>query len=102
MELMLTNRTLTAREAEAIGMVTRVVPDAELLTQAESLAKELAQGPTQAFGGVKRLLYASSNNSLHEQMEVETAVIADLSRTADAREGMAAFLGKRAAKFGGV
>jgi 2-(1,2-epoxy-1,2-dihydrophenyl)acetyl-CoA isomerase len=102
MDLMLTNRTLTAREAETIGMITRVVPDAELLTQAESLANELAQGPTQAFGGVKRLLYASANNPLHEQMEIETAMIADLSRTADAREGMAAFLGKRAAKFGGV
>jgi 2-(1,2-epoxy-1,2-dihydrophenyl)acetyl-CoA isomerase len=99
MELMLTNRTLTAREAEAIGMITRVVPDAELLSQAENLAKELAQGPTQAFGGVKRLLYASSNNPLFEQMEIETAVIADMSRTADARDGIAAFLGKRAAKF---
>jgi 2-(1,2-epoxy-1,2-dihydrophenyl)acetyl-CoA isomerase len=101
MELMLTNRTLTAREAEAIGMITRVVPDADLLSQAQNLANELAQGPTQAFGGVKRLLYTSWNNPLHEQMEIETAIIADLSRTADAREGMAAFLGKRAAKYSG-
>ena len=101
MELMLTNRTLTAREAETIGMITRVVPDAELLSQAENLANELAQGPTQAFGGVKRLLYTSPNNPLHEQMEIETAIIADLSRTADAREGMAAFLAKRAPKYSG-
>ncbi|HLW71467.1 MAG TPA: enoyl-CoA hydratase-related protein [Candidatus Binataceae bacterium] len=101
LELMLTNRTVTAREAEVMGMITRVVPDAELLSQAEVLARELAQGPTQAFGGVKRLLYASSNNPLYEQMELETEVIADLSRTADAREGIASFLGKRAAKFNG-
>jgi len=101
LELMLTNRTITAREAEAMGMITRVVPDAELLSQAEALARELAQGPTQAFGGVKRLLYASSNNPLYEQMELETEVIADLSRTADAREGIASFLGRRAAKFNG-
>ncbi len=100
-ELMLTNRTLTAREAEAMGMITRVVPDAELLTQAENLAKELAQGPTQAYGGVKRLLYTSPNNPLHEQMEIETAIISDMSRTADAREGMTAFLEKRGAKFNG-
>ncbi|HVN89395.1 MAG TPA: enoyl-CoA hydratase-related protein [Candidatus Binataceae bacterium] len=100
-ELMLTNRTLTAREAEAMGMITRVVPDAELLAQAENLAKELAQGPTQAYGGVKRLLYTSPNNPLHEQMEIETAIISDMSRTADAREGMTAFLEKRAAKFNG-
>ena len=100
-ELMLTNRTLSAREAEAMGMITRVVPDAELLTQAENLAKELAQGPTQAYGGVKRLLYTSPNNPLHEQMEIETAIISDMSRTADAREGMTAFLEKRPAKFNG-
>jgi 2-(1,2-epoxy-1,2-dihydrophenyl)acetyl-CoA isomerase len=101
MDLMLTNRSITAREAEAIGMITRVVPDADLMDQATAVARELAQGPTQALGGVKRLLYASSNNPLFEQMELETAVIADMSRTADAREGIAAFLGKRAAKFGG-
>lgn len=101
MDLMLTNRAVTAREAEAIGMITRVVPDADLIDQATALARELAQGPTQALGGVKRLLYASPNNPLFEQMELETGVIADMSRTADAREGIAAFLGKRAAKFAG-
>jgi len=101
MELMLTNRTVTAREAEAMGMITRVVPDADLLNQAGAIAREVAQGPTQAFGGVKRLLYATYNNPLYEQMEVETAVIADMSRTADAREGIASFLGKRAPKFSG-
>jgi 2-(1,2-epoxy-1,2-dihydrophenyl)acetyl-CoA isomerase len=101
MELMLTNRTVSAREAEAMGMITRVVPDADLHQQAAAIAHELAQGPTQAFGGVKRLLYTSPNNPLYEQMEIETAIIAETSRTADAREGIAAFLGKRAAKFGG-
>jgi 2-(1,2-epoxy-1,2-dihydrophenyl)acetyl-CoA isomerase len=101
LELMLTNRTITAREAEAIGMITRAVPDADLLSQATAIATELAQGPTQAFGGVKRLLYASPNNPLYEQMDLETEVIAELSRTADAREGIASFLGKRAAKFSG-
>jgi len=101
MELMLTNRTVSSREAEAMGMITRVVPDADLHQQAAAIAHELAQGPTQAFGGVKRLLYTSPNNPLYEQMEIETAIIAEMSRTADAREGIAAFLGKRAAKFGG-
>ena len=84
-----------------MGMITRVVPDADLLNQAGAIAREVAQGPTQAFGGVKRLLYATYNNPLYEQMEVETAVIADMSRTADAREGIASFLGKRAPKFSG-
>jgi 2-(1,2-epoxy-1,2-dihydrophenyl)acetyl-CoA isomerase len=45
MELALTNRTLTGHEAEAIGLVTRVVPDDQLIAQAESIANELAHGP---------------------------------------------------------
>jgi enoyl-CoA hydratase/carnithine racemase len=45
------------------------------------------------------MLYASFNNSLAEQMELETEVIADVSRTADAREGIASFLAKRAPNF---
>ena len=70
MELALTNRVLTAREAEAMGLVTRVVPDDELITQAEVLGTELAHGPTRAYGGVKRLLYSAANTSLDEQMEL--------------------------------
>lgn len=101
MELALTNPTLTAREAEAMGLITRVVPDAELMEQANALARELARGPTSAFGGVKRLLYASANTTLDAQMELETEWIADAARTADAREGIAAFLTKRAPKFTG-
>jgi enoyl-CoA hydratase/carnithine racemase len=43
----------------------------------------------------------AQKSKLYEQMEVETAIIADMSRTADAREGIASFLGKRAPKFSG-
>jgi 2-(1,2-epoxy-1,2-dihydrophenyl)acetyl-CoA isomerase len=101
MELALTNRTLTAREAEAIGLVTRVVPDDQLIAQAESMAKELAHGPTRAYGGVKRLLYGAATNSLYEQMELENESIADMARSADAQEGIAAFLAKRSPRFNG-
>ncbi len=101
MELALTNRAFTAREAEAMGIVTRVLPDGEVMTEAGKLATELANGATTALGGVKRLLYASTNNSLSEQMELETELIAECARTADVQEGMAAFLGKRAPKFSG-
>jgi 2-(1,2-epoxy-1,2-dihydrophenyl)acetyl-CoA isomerase len=100
-ELMLTNRTLSAREAEQIGLITRVVPDGELLQHADALVRELAQGATRAFGGVKRLLYSSATTSLAEQMELETEWIAEMARTRDAQEGIAAFLGKRIPKFGG-
>jgi 2-(1,2-epoxy-1,2-dihydrophenyl)acetyl-CoA isomerase len=101
MDLAMTNRALTAREAEAMGIITRVVPDGEVMTEAGKLAAELASGATTALGGVKRLLYASSNNTLSEQMELETELIADCARTADAQEGMAAFIGKRPPKFSG-
>jgi len=100
-ELMLTNRTLSAREAEQMGLITRAVPDAELLPQAEDLVQELALGATRAFGGVKRLLYSSATASLAEQMELETEWIAEVARTRDAHEGINAFLSKRAPKFAG-
>jgi 2-(1,2-epoxy-1,2-dihydrophenyl)acetyl-CoA isomerase len=99
MELALTNRVLTAREAESIGLITRAVPDGELMKQAETLANELAQGATKAYGGIKRLMYASANNTLDEQMELEGEAIADAGRTRDGQEGIASFLAKRPPKF---
>jgi 2-(1,2-epoxy-1,2-dihydrophenyl)acetyl-CoA isomerase len=101
MELALTNRVLTAREAESIGLITRAVPDGELMKQAETLANELAQGATKAYGGIKRLMYASANNTLDEQMELEGEAIADAGRTLDGKEGIASFLAKRPPKFTG-
>ena len=101
MDLMLTNRMLTAREAEAMGLVTRVVPDASLKDESEKLVHELAAGPTNAYAGVKRLLYATATYQLAEQMELETEFIADMGRTADAQEGIGSFLAKRAPKFSG-
>ncbi len=100
-ELMLTNRTLTAREAEQMGLITRAVPDTELRQQAEALVQELAQGATRAFGGVKRLLYSSATATLAEQMGLETEWIAEMARMRDAREGITAFLAKKAPKFTG-
>ncbi len=101
MELALTNRTLTAREAEAIGLVTRVVPDDQLIAHAESMANELAHGPTRAYGGVKRLLYGTATNPLYEQMELENESIAEMARSADAQEGLNAFLARRPPQFSG-
>src|SRR5213594_579535 len=57
MELYFTNRVLSAREALEWGLVTRVVPDAELASAVQALARELAHGPSLAFGGAKRLFH---------------------------------------------
>ena len=101
MELALTNRMITAREAEAWGIVTRVVPDGEVLAQSRAIATELAGGPTRSFGAVKRLLYASANTTLDEQMELETETIANVARSEDAHEGITSFLAKRPPNFKG-
>jgi len=101
LELALTNRVISAQEALDYGIVTRVVPDAELLTQAHDLAAQLATGPTKALGMSKWLLHSGWTETLETQMEHESQAIAGMARTVDAREGIAAFLEKRAAKFRG-
>ena len=100
-ELMLTNRMLSAQEACQWGLINRVVPDAELMDEARTLAAQLARGPTQAFGTVKRLLADSLSNGLETQMEHEARGIADASVTRDGREGVSAFLDKRKPTFVG-
>lgn len=101
LELALTNRVLTAREAADWGIVTRVLPDADLLAEAQALARQLAAGATRALGKAKRLLHHSFSESLETQMELEAQAIADSARTRDAREGIAAFIAKRKPDFSG-
>lgn len=99
MELMLTNRRLSAAEALEWGLINQVVPDGELLATARSLASRLAEGGTLAFGAVKRLLHESFAGTLETQMELEARAIAAMSHTHDGREGIEAFLGKRRPTF---
>lgn len=101
MELMLTNRTLSAQEALEWGLVNSVVPAAELAQSVDSLARKLAEGPTLAHGGIKKLLMMSGNDTLESQMERETRSIAALSQSADGLEGVKAFVEKRKAGFKG-
>jgi 2-(1,2-epoxy-1,2-dihydrophenyl)acetyl-CoA isomerase len=101
LELALTNRVLSAREAETMGLVTRVIPDDQLMAHAQTLVAELAKGPTRAYEGVKRLVYGATNTPLAEQMEFETEWLTQMAGTADAQEGIAAFLAKRLPQFNG-
>ena len=100
-ELILTNRRLNAQEALEWGLANRVVADAALMEEAAELATSLAAGPTRAYGSVKKLLNTSFTESLETQMELEARAIADLSKTGDGREGIAAFGAKRQPKFTG-
>ena len=101
LELTLTNRMFSAQEALQWGLVTRVVPDNELLAQARAIAVQLAAGPTRAYGISKRLLHSGWMETLETQMENESQAIANSARTLDAREGITAFLEKRPPKYKG-
>jgi 2-(1,2-epoxy-1,2-dihydrophenyl)acetyl-CoA isomerase len=101
MELYVSNRVLSAREAFEWGLVTRVVPDAELQSTVAALARELAQGPTKAFGAAKRLLHQSTWESLETQMELEAQAIAASGRTRDFAAGVTAFANKQTPTFEG-
>ncbi len=100
-ELTLLNPTLTADQALDWGLITKVVPDAELDAAVAEMAAMIAAGPTLTLGRAKRLLRESADHGLETQMEREARAIAASSLTADGREGVAAFLGKRAAVFQG-
>jgi 2-(1,2-epoxy-1,2-dihydrophenyl)acetyl-CoA isomerase len=102
LELAIRNPVLSAAQARELGLVTEIVPDHELANRAYALALELAQGPTQAYGGVKRLLLESANATLEDQLKRETNWIAEMAQTLDAREGIAAFVSRRAPKFTGA
>jgi len=101
MDLVLTNRVLSAEQAEDWGLVSRVVDDDKVVEEATTLARQLAAGPTKAFGLAKRVLYAGASSPLEEAMERESASIAAAATTADAQEGIAAFLAKRAPQYQG-
>jgi 2-(1,2-epoxy-1,2-dihydrophenyl)acetyl-CoA isomerase len=99
LELALNNRLLSAEEALNWGIVTKVLPEKDLITEATNLANRLAAGPTKAFGATKRLLQSGLTESFEGQMKNESRSISEMARTADAREGISAFLGKRAPNY---
>jgi len=99
MDLMITNRRLTAHEAENWGLINQVVPDDALQTTAMELAQKLAKGPTDAFATVKKLLLCSFDNSLETQMELEGRAISHHAGVTNGKEGVQAFLEKRKPKF---
>jgi 2-(1,2-epoxy-1,2-dihydrophenyl)acetyl-CoA isomerase len=101
LELALTNRLLSANEALDWGIVSRVVPEKDLITEARALAGQLAAGPTKTFGATKRLFQSSLTESFEAQMKNESRSIAEMVRTEDGHEGISAFFGKRAPNFKG-
>ncbi len=102
MELSLLGEKLPAEKALAWGLVNRVVDDGAALDEAMKVARELAAGPTRALGLMRGLYWDSTENNFEEQLDLEYRTQRVAGATADFREGVAAFLEKRAARFRGI
>ncbi|OQW54060.1 MAG: crotonase [Proteobacteria bacterium SG_bin9] len=101
LELMLLNEPLSADTAHEWGLVRQVVDDANLLSEAITLAKRLAEGPTRALAATRMLLDESEHATYADQFRREIEIQADIRKSDDALEGRRAFTEKRAARFTG-
>ncbi len=101
LELALTNWVLTAEEAHAWGLVTRVLPDSELAEKTDAFVAQIAAGPTGAYAAAKRLIRSSSTMSLENQLALEASEMVAAGGTADGVEGVRAFAEKRQPRFRG-
>ncbi len=101
LELMLLATPVDARRALEIGMVTQVVPDADVLSTAQELATRMAAGPTTAYATIKAALQVAASTDLPGALAEEAGGQAVAGATADHREAVEAFVAKRKPNFTG-
>jgi 2-(1,2-epoxy-1,2-dihydrophenyl)acetyl-CoA isomerase len=101
-EWMSSNRRLTAAEALSVGLVSEVTEADAFSSRAAEVAATFAAGPTRAIGMTKRLFDHADTATLEEQLELEAQLQAVAAQGEDFREGVAAFVEKRAPEFRGV
>nr|WP_315220203.1 2-(1,2-epoxy-1,2-dihydrophenyl)acetyl-CoA isomerase PaaG [uncultured Duganella sp.] len=101
MGLTMLGEKLSAEKAEAWGLIWKAVPDEELAAETMAMARHFATAPTKGLAFTKQALYASPHNTLQQQLTLECGMMSELGRTEDYREGVAAFMEKRAPQFQG-
>ena len=102
MEILLTNPTLTAEQAHGLGIITRVVADADLASAVDELAADLAAQPPLGLSATKRLVWDGLGSTVAERLPEEARVVSELSGTADSREALAAVIQRRPGKYVGA
>src|SRR5947209_2841731 len=102
LELIMTGRTVGAKEAENLGLVNQAVPATELDKVINSVAEKLARGPTKALGLSKRVVNHVSRLELPDALEYEAQNQDIAGKTKDHLEAVRAFLEKRQPKFSGT
>ena len=101
MQIALLAETFDAQEALRLGLVNRVVPAEQLDAEVQALAQRLAQGPTLAYGRLKRLMRQSFETSLADQLDAERTNFMASAQTQDFKEALGAFFDKRKPVFQG-
>jgi enoyl-CoA hydratase len=101
MELLLTGETITAAEAERIGLIGRVVPDGEALSKAMEIAEKIASNGPLAVQAIKRSVQETEGLPEPEALKIELEIGLPIFGTADAKEGTLAFKEKRAPQYEG-
>ncbi|HEX2177587.1 MAG TPA: enoyl-CoA hydratase-related protein [Nocardioidaceae bacterium] len=101
LELLMMPRTVSAAEALELGLATRVVPAAELDAEVSALAATLSQGPTVAYGAVRRAVGFAATHTLTESLAFEGDMMARTGSSADHQNAVQSFIAKEQPRFEG-
>jgi 2-(1,2-epoxy-1,2-dihydrophenyl)acetyl-CoA isomerase len=101
-EMAMLGERVTAAQALEWGLINRVIPDAEFADEVAALRDRLASGPTRSYAGTKRQLNHWLYTRMDEQLAFEADIQQEMAASGDFAEGVAAFIEKRQAAFGGA